>query len=447
LYLAVYTDYSWHQEVVVKDQRDPVVEILEHIANVSDIYWESFNVRLAVISIDLRTMAGGPAYNVPECTPDAEDKLDAFSEHVSTVNDDRELASLLFTNCYQPNSEVATTVGIAWTGTACLDDAPTTEDGQLFLNTGIVSYQVSDDHHLITAHELGHILGANHLREEGTACEDCACSCFIMEAESSDSCIENQTRFSACNQAVICESFAILVERSRADVCVERIFDTVINHPGSQGICGNGVRDPGEECDGGLDGSACCTPGCALRNGTCDPGNDVCCTDECEAGRAGEVCRPAIGECDVEDLCDGTSTSCGEDTRVEDERTCTDHIFGLAGTCQFGVCTSREVACKEIGTQFGFPSAVPCGNSYYRGDDACDVHCEIDDVCYSRWEGVGDNGRLSLPDGVPCSASSGFFSDGATTGVCLAGRCQGGAAAIVLNTMLVIAAAFCTIQS
>lgn len=62
--------------------------------------------------------------------------------------------------------------------------------------------------------------------------------------------------------------------------------------------CGNGQVDEGEPCDLGEDANAdpssCCIPGCQLRP-------------------AGETCRPAIDECDIEDACTGASASCPAD--------------------------------------------------------------------------------------------------------------------------------------
>jgi DNA-binding beta-propeller fold protein YncE len=62
--------------------------------------------------------------------------------------------------------------------------------------------------------------------------------------------------------------------------------------------CGNGQVDEGEPCDLGEgangDPSSCCVPGCQLRP-------------------AGEVCRPAIDECDIADTCTGAAASCPAD--------------------------------------------------------------------------------------------------------------------------------------
>lgn len=57
----------------------------------------------------------------------------------------------------------------------------------------------------------------------------------------------------------------------------------------SSGICGNGVKEGGEECDCGPADSPTCTNNiccdgatCKLKaNMKCDPLNDMCCTDSC----------------------------------------------------------------------------------------------------------------------------------------------------------------------
>jgi cysteine-rich repeat protein len=57
-------------------------------------------------------------------------------------------------------------------------------------------------------------------------------------------------------------------------------------------ICGDGLPDPGEQCDDGnnLDGD--------------------CCSATCEIETIGTVCRASAGDCDVEETCDGVSPTC-----------------------------------------------------------------------------------------------------------------------------------------
>ncbi len=58
--------------------------------------------------------------------------------------------------------------------------------------------------------------------------------------------------------------------------------------------CGNGVVEPGEQCDLGVDNGA--------------PGS--CCLGSCQLASAGTVCRAAAGVCDPAETCTGASDTC-----------------------------------------------------------------------------------------------------------------------------------------
>lgn len=61
--------------------------------------------------------------------------------------------------------------------------------------------------------------------------------------------------------------------------------------------CGNGLPDPGEQCD---DGNAA---------------NGDCCSATCQFESAATVCRPQLGGCDVPEFCTGTSATCPPDLK------------------------------------------------------------------------------------------------------------------------------------
>lgn len=85
--------------------------------------------------------------------------------------------------------------------------------------------------------------------------------------------------------------------------------------------CGNGILEPGEECDPGNDtGSSCCTSECKFTQGSvCDPVNSACCEDSCQFSPASKVCRAAVNaECDVAESCSGNSADCPADQTVDD---------------------------------------------------------------------------------------------------------------------------------
>jgi hypothetical protein len=84
--------------------------------------------------------------------------------------------------------------------------------------------------------------------------------------------------------------------------------------------CGNGVVDPGEVCDGGLSGSACCTEFCTARpagwfcsaTGPCVQSGDCDGAGACvpQPKPAGTLCRFPNDACDTAEFCDGIATTC-----------------------------------------------------------------------------------------------------------------------------------------
>lgn len=107
-------------------------------------------------------------------------------------------------------------------------------------------------------------------------------------------------------------------------------------------VCGDGVVEGTEECDG----SACCTSACTVAS-------------------AGETCRSAAGECDVAEVCDGVSATCAVDSYVPDQTTCS------IGVCLNGVCrdaTSGTIVVIDVpnlegttGTEQAWQMVVPAG--------------------------------------------------------------------------------------
>lgn len=122
--------------------------------------------------------------------------------------------------------------------------------------------------------------------------------------------------------------------------------------------CGNGVLDPGEECDIGaatggpgtccsgictiMDAGAICRPavdGCDHAE-TCAGGTTVCPADGPEP--AGTVCRAAAGACDVAETCNGTSFSCPADVKVSAGVECR----AAASECDVAeICDGTNPAC------------------------------------------------------------------------------------------------------
>lgn len=108
-------------------------------------------------------------------------------------------------------------------------------------------------------------------------------------------------------------------------------YSTIWAHIYTEGSCGNGTVDPGEQCD---DGGACClncliSPGgtsCRGSAGVCDvaefcDGVSTACPADVVVG-AGTPCRPALGPCDLAEDCDGINAACPADAGIT---TCIDN--------------------------------------------------------------------------------------------------------------------------
>jgi hypothetical protein len=167
--------------------------------------------------------------------------------------------------------------------------------------------------------------------------------------------------------------------------------------------CGNGILEPGEECDAGPNGSQCCSSSCRLTSGSvCDPETSDCCTDSCQYASASTVCRPAVdSRCDTAETCTGNNSTCPVDVRKADGDSCASD--GL--TCASGHCTSRDLQCQEQSASgMSFTRACPLNAA-----NSCSISCRNPSSSSS------------------CLILQSQFIDGTECGnggTCLAGECQ-----------------------
>lgn len=78
-------------------------------------------------------------------------------------------------------------------------------------------------------------------------------------------------------------------------------------------ICGDGIVNGNEQCDGG-----------------------PCCEDWCMFKQAGDVCRISAGACDVEEKCSGSSATCPDDGFKPSTETCASSV----GFCDFRITSN-----------------------------------------------------------------------------------------------------------
>ncbi|KAJ1913970.1 hypothetical protein IWQ60_008998 [Tieghemiomyces parasiticus] len=406
-------------------------QILSNWNQASAVYERQFNVMLGVI--DMRIMdAGCPT------KPDAqvawnrgcdqgysiESRLSDFSYWRGQLSKSNDSAALwhLMTNCASGSE-----VGIAWLGTLCQTTAQTSStggDGTYVSGTAVSA--VSREEWQIVAHEIGHNFGAAHDCDDSTcpcaAGSNCSCCPCTDKCSCDANYIMNPTNpvktndFSPCSATSICATIASSGS-CLADPGAKPILGTA--------MCGNGIREDGEECDCGTADTCakdrCCDGStCKLKSGAaCSASNALCCDGAtCQVRPANVTCRAKYSECDVAEVCDGLRPECPADERIPDGTSCTLSPNGTANgsgvatsqlhdlQCASGQCTSRDAQCIARGGALNITQRCTLNI----GVDPCDLQCN------------------SPRDALGCIFMSGSFLDGTTCGFharCARGVCTG----------------------
>ncbi|KAM9622480.1 LOW QUALITY PROTEIN: disintegrin and metalloproteinase domain-containing protein 5-like [Trichechus inunguis] len=159
--------------------------------------------------------------------------------------------------------------------------------------------------------------------------------------------------FSTCSLDI----FKYIVSQSDLKCLQNRSIDTPVYKAPTR-ICGNGILEPGEQCDCGTSLNCthkrCCDPRtCALKKGM-KCGSGTCCTKDCKVKPSGALCRESIDkECDFNEYCNGTSSDCVPNTYVRDGQFCdSGEAF-----CYNGRCRTFDKQCQSLlgGASTGAP--------------------------------------------------------------------------------------------
>ncbi|ORX92127.1 zincin [Basidiobolus meristosporus CBS 931.73] len=403
MYMGVAADCAY--VAYKKGIEEATKSILSNWNIASGVYESTFNIALGVVKLEVRS-------EVCPSTPDStiawnrgcsdayniNDRLNDFTRWRGTLGEDGTGLWHLMTKCSSGPK-----VGVAWLDQACVTSTKR-QNNDYVSGTGVSSATAME--WKVVAHEIGHNFGAKHdcinSQCPCTNCDCCpcdgTCDCkgqYLMNPTSD----MNAKNFSPCSIRDICSNIPNIGQ------CLEglcKVYKSTIR----ESMCGNGIKEPGEECDCGTSVDCpCCTPQCKLKPGAvCSDDGDECCKD-CQLKPANTTCRPAQSECDIVEMCNGVSPTCPTDTYIEDGKDCGASGSGLK--CASGQCTSRDAQCAARGQRMGITKAC----TSYISADPCQFVCN------------------SPERSNACVIMQGQFIDGTTCGLsgkCLKGVCQSG---------------------
>lgn len=394
------------------ESRDAIEKHVLGIVNkASEIYESTFKISLAVSNLTVvdKTCTGAIQEAKPwnrQCADDFDlaARLNAFSQWRGKSEDGNAYWTLL-TTCATDSA-----VGLAWRGQLCRqgsapnggDNSNDTIAGANVVVNGPTEWQ-------IFAHETGHTFGAVHdctpdqcpVKPNAQSCcplSSTACDAggeYIMNPSTD----KGISRFSPCSLGNICSGL-------KGNVKSDCLTDNKNVKTITESICGNGIVEPGEECDcggeGGCSTNKCCdAKTCKFVSGAvCDPANEDCCSDECKFATSDTVCRASTGDCDPEEVCPGDAANCPDDEHKANGEACGDGL-----ECTSGQCTSRDRQCQVVAGGLTHNNHTKS----CRGD--CLMQCESDSFM-----------------GGQCAFYNQYFLDGTSCsggGRCEDGKCKG----------------------
>ena len=309
--------------------RDDIEDYLKTVSNVVDGYYQEMNVHVVLVHIELWLER-----DYFQTGSTSTETINSFSDH--RTNQIRQFPDSYWStadaihvihNLQLDASKNSRVVGIANLNVICTSFA-----------SGISSYKTNPALTAITlTHELGHNFGLVHVND-GNLEWNCPCETghCIMSANTN---FGLRQVWSECSLNFVRNHFAYDWYS-----CLHNIPEPSSLVFGSG--CGNTIVEAGEQCDCGFKGnckSKCCSPEtCQLvLKAACDIG--LCC-ENCQLLAEGVICREKSDECDLPDVCSGTSPYCPQNIHKEDGTSC---LKGQA-YCFEGACVSRDLLCKKI---------------------------------------------------------------------------------------------------
>ncbi|XP_078397405.1 disintegrin and metalloproteinase domain-containing protein 12-like [Cetorhinus maximus] len=300
--------------------KDAVVKRLLNIANTMDLYYRPFNIRVALIGVEVWTR-----------DQIAVDRSASITLHRFLKWRQTNLLPRMHNDNAQLITGITFSKGVA--GLAIMSVMCSEQD------SGGVNSDDRPSHLAASAtvsHEMGHNLGMAH----DTDSRQCNCpdqqGCIMEEALG----FVLPTTFSRCSRQDLVNSV-----RYGGAVCLSNVPTLDKSFGGME--CGNQYVERGEQCDCGKPAECsdpCCEPlTCKLKSGARCSSIGACCKN-CQLLPEGTFCRPLSGECDLPEFCTGISSDCPQNMYLKDGHTCNNGTL----YCSRGICQSVDKQCEEI---------------------------------------------------------------------------------------------------
>ncbi|XP_072432334.1 disintegrin and metalloproteinase domain-containing protein 12-like [Chiloscyllium punctatum] len=319
--LVLVTDQNLYQNM--DSNRGAVVRRMIDIANTVDLYYRQFNIRIALIGVEVWTT---DQISIDKKAPSTMTRFLMWRMNTLLPRLQNDNAHLLIGDSFEHG-----VTGLAPLSVMCSSDY-----------SGGVNIDIRPSHLVVSstlAHEMGHNLGMTH----DNPARKCSCKDNIIGGCIMDRVLGSvlPTVFSNCSHVDLVNNL-----HNGLGTCL-------YNVPSPDQLftsyeCGNLRLEKGEDCDCGKPEECtdpCCEPlTCQFKPGAqCSWDTGLCCKN-CKFLPEGTLCRPLKGECDLPEFCTGVSSNCPDNVYLKDGHKCSKgDLF-----CYRGVCQSADKQCQEI---------------------------------------------------------------------------------------------------